>query len=34
MLINTNILKTFYTSMLFGMPSLMNNPINQNILYS
>ena len=34
MLINTNILKTFYTSMLFGMPSLMNNPINQNTLYS
>ena len=34
MLININILKTFYTSMLFGMPSLMNNPINKNILYT
>lgn len=34
MLININILKTFYTSMLFGMPSLMNNPINKNTLYT
>jgi len=34
MLINTNILKTFYTTMLFGMPSLMNNPINKNTLYT
>ena len=34
MLITNSILKLFYSSMLFGMPPIMNNPINKNTLYS
>ena len=31
---NKQLLKFFYNALLTGMPSLMNNPINKNILYS
>ena len=30
--INNNILKFVYNALLTGMPILMNNPINKNIL--
>lgn len=31
---NKQLLKIFYNALLTGMPSLMNNPINKNILHS
>ena len=32
--INKNFLKIFYNALLTGMPGLMNNPINKNILHA
>ena len=32
--INNNFLKIFYNALLTGMPGLMNNPINKNILHA
>lgn len=33
-MINKNFLKFFYNALLTGMPSLMNNPFNKNILHA